>query len=71
MIERKYLGDQTVRWGVTIAGYGLKWAHRGWAIKMFAVIGITHVTQIYRVGDSAFDSRKAGWKIERNPYIRL
>lgn len=30
MIERKYLGDRTVRWGVTIAGYGFKWAHRVW-----------------------------------------
>ena len=71
MIERKYLGDRTVRWSVTIAGYGFNWVHRAGAIKMFAVIGITHITQVYRVGESPFDNREPGWKVERNRYIRL
>ena len=71
MIERKYLGDNHVKWTVTISGYGIVCVHEACRPKSVALIGLRYVTQVYRVGDSPFDSTKPGWRIERNRYIRL
>lgn len=71
MIERKYLGDNHVKWTVTISGYGIVWVHEAYRLKSVALIGLRYITQVYRVGDSPFDNAKPGWRFERHPYIRL
>lgn len=71
MIERKYLGDNHVKWTVTISGYGIVWVHEAGRPKSVALIGLRYITQVYRVGDSPFDNAKPGWCFERHPYIRL